>query len=117
MVDAELLDPVVVFLVEDDDLVEPVELPVEVVLLTDPEAELEVPSPVLDELDEPLLTTTPTITPTMASTTITPMAISPFLGIAIFCSSIRTTLRERSEVLVRAANSRVGLVFAAKLPV
>ncbi|KAG6587113.1 uncharacterized protein IUM83_02790 [Phytophthora cinnamomi] len=89
MVVAELLEPVLVFLVEDDDLVVPPELlvaaaaPLEVVP--------EVPSPVLDELVEPLLTTTPTITPTMASTTITPMATRPFRGIAMLYALLLCT--------------------------
>ncbi|KAG3182506.1 hypothetical protein PC128_g14642 [Phytophthora cactorum] len=70
------------FFVEDDDLAE---VPPELLAaaLPDPDVELELPSPVLDELDEPLLTTTPTITPMTASTTIAAMAISPFLGIAM----------------------------------
>ncbi|KAG3213657.1 hypothetical protein PC129_g15418 [Phytophthora cactorum] len=65
-----------------DDLVVPPELVV--VLLPDVDVDPEdVPSVVLAELDESLVTTTPTITPTMARTTTTAMMMSARLGIPI----------------------------------
>ncbi|KAG3087257.1 hypothetical protein PI125_g18709 [Phytophthora idaei] len=78
MMDDELL--LLVFSV--DDLVVPPELVV--VLLPDVDVDPEdVPSVVLAELDESLVTTTPTITPTMARTTTTAMMMSARLGIPI----------------------------------
>ncbi|KAG2809247.1 hypothetical protein PC112_g16593 [Phytophthora cactorum] len=76
-----------------DDLVVPPELVV--VLLPDVDVDPEdVPSVVLAELDESLVTTTPTITPTMARTTTTAMMMSARLGIPIIRCKFASELEE-----------------------